>query len=123
MDIKSYMTTLGRQARDASRILARADTGAKNRALAAIAAAIRRDQDKLQAANYEDTTRARRDGYDAALLDRLQLSDKAIRGMAEGLEQIAALPDPVGEIEDLKYRPSGIQVGKMRVPLGVVGMI
>ena len=123
MDIKSYMTTLGRQARDASRILARADTGAKNRALAAIAAAIRRDQDKLQAANYEDTTRARRDGYDAALLDRLQLSDKAIRGMAEGLEQIAALPDPVGEIEDLKYRPSGIQVGKMRVPLGVVGII
>ncbi len=123
MDIKSYMTTLGRQARDASRILARTDTGAKNRALAAIAAAIRRDQDKLQAANYEDTTRARRDGYDAALLDRLQLSDKAIRAMAEGLEQIAALPDPVGEIEDLKYRPSGIQVGKMRVPLGVVGII
>ena len=123
MDIKSYMTTLGRQARDASRILARADTGVKNRALAAIAAAIRRDQDKLQAANYEDTTRARRDGYDTALLDRLQLSDKAIRGMAEGLEQIAALPDPVGEIEDLKYRPSGIQVGKMRVPLGVVGII
>ena len=123
MDIKSYMTTLGRQARDASRILARADTGVKNRALAAIAAAIRRDQDKLQAANYEDTTRARRDGYDTALLDRLQLSDKAIRGMAEGLEQIAALPDPVGEIEDLKYRPSGIQAGKMRVPLGVVGII
>ena len=123
MDIKHYMTTLGQQARDASRVLARADTGAKNRALAAIAAAIRRDQAKLQAANDADVARARRDGYGAALLDRLQMSDKTLRGMAEGLEQIAALPDPVGEIADLKYRPSGIQVGKMRVPLGVVGII
>ena len=123
MDIKHYMTTLGHQARDASRVLARADTGAKNRALAAIAAAIRRDQAKLQAANDADVARARRDGYGAALLDRLQMSDKTLRGMAEGLEQIAALPDPVGEIADLKYRPSGIQVGKMRVPLGVVGII
>ncbi|HEX8978088.1 MAG TPA: glutamate-5-semialdehyde dehydrogenase [Parasulfuritortus sp.] len=123
MDIKQYMQTVGRQAREASRLIARADTRQKNRALHVMAAAIRRDLDKLQAANYEDTTRARRDGYDAALLDRLQMSDKTILGMAEGLEQIAALPDPIGEIDGMKYRPSGIQVGKMRVPLGVVGII
>jgi glutamate-5-semialdehyde dehydrogenase len=122
-DIKTYMQTLGRTARDASRVIARTDTRTKNQALLAMAAAIRRDLDRLQAANYEDTTRARNDGYDAALLDRLQMTDKTILGMAEGLEQIAALPDPVGEIENLKFRPSGIQIGKMRVPLGVVGII
>jgi glutamate-5-semialdehyde dehydrogenase len=123
MNIKEYMQGIGQSARAASRVLASADTHAKNRALLAIAAAIRRDLDKLQAANYEDTTRARRDGYGSALLDRLQMTDKTIRGMADGLEQIATLPDPVGEIDSLKYRPSGIQLGKMRVPLGVVGII
>lgn len=123
MDVKQYMHTLGRQARDASRAIARADTRRKNRALLAMAAAIRRDAAKLLAANARDMERARAAGYDSALLDRLQLTEKTVAGMAEGLEQIATLPDPVGEISDLKYRPSGIQVGKMRVPLGVIGII
>ncbi len=123
MDVKQYMHTLGRQARDASRAIARADTRQKNRALLAMAAAIRRDAAKLLAANARDMERARAAGYDSALLDRLQLTEKTVAGMAEGLEQIATLPDPVGEIDDLKYRPSGIQVGKMRVPLGVIGII
>jgi len=123
MDVKQYMQTVGRQAREASRSIARADTNQKNRALVATAAAIRRDAAKLLAANARDMEHARNAGYDSALLDRLALSDKTVAGMAEGLEQIAALPDPVGEIDGLKYRPSGIQVGKMRVPLGVIGII
>ncbi|MBT9538979.1 glutamate-5-semialdehyde dehydrogenase [Thiobacillus sp.] len=123
MDIKNYMQTVGKQAREASRAIARADTNQKNRALLAIAAAIRRDAAKLLEANARDMDHARASGLDAALLDRLQIDEKAVAGMAEGLEQIAALPDPVGEITDLKYRPSGIQVGKMRVPLGVIGII
>ena len=123
MDIKNYMQTVGKQAREASRVIARADTNQKNRALLAIAAAIRRDAAKLLEANARDMEHARASGLDAALLDRLQINEKAVAGMAEGLEQIAALPDPVGEITDLKYRPSGIQVGKMRVPLGVIGII
>ncbi len=123
MDIKTYMHTLGRQARAASRVMARADTRAKNHALLAIAAAIRREQATLLAANRADLDAARAAGMDAALLDRLGLGEKSVAAMAEGLEQIAALPDPVGEISDLKYRPSGIQVGRMRVPLGVIGII
>jgi glutamate-5-semialdehyde dehydrogenase len=123
MDIKNYMQTVGKQAREASRAIARADTNQKNRALLAIAAAIRRDAAILLAANARDMEHARASGLDAALLDRLQIDEKGVAGMAEGLEQIAALPDPVGEITDLKYRPSGIQVGKMRVPLGVIGII
>jgi glutamate-5-semialdehyde dehydrogenase len=123
MDVKQYMQTVGRQARAASRAIARADTTQKNRALAAIAAAIRRDAATLLGANARDMEHAKSAGYDAALLDRLALTEKTVAGMAEGLEQIAALPDPVGEIDGLKYRPSGIQVGKMRVPLGVIGII
>ena len=123
MDVKHYMQTLGRQAREASRAIARADTNRKNHALAAIAAAIRRDAAKLLAANARDMEHARKAGYDSALLDRLALTEKTVAAMAEGLEQIAALADPVGEIDGLKYRPSGIQVGKMRVPLGVIGII
>jgi glutamate-5-semialdehyde dehydrogenase len=123
MDVKSYMQTVGKQAREASRAIARADTNQKNRALLAMAAAIRRDTAKLLEANARDMEQARAAGYDTALLDRLQLTDKTVAGMAEGLEQIAALPDPVGEIDGLKFRPSGIQVGKMRVPLGVIGII
>ena len=123
MDVKSYMQTLGKQAREASRAIARADSNRKNRALLGMAAAIRRDMEKLLAANVRDMAAARAAGLDAALLDRLQINEKSAAGMAEGLEQIAALPDPVGEITDLKYRPSGIQVGKMRVPLGVIGII
>ncbi|MDP1645049.1 MAG: glutamate-5-semialdehyde dehydrogenase [Thiobacillus sp.] len=123
MDVKSYMQTVGKQAREASRAIARADTNQKNRALLAMAAAIRRDAAKLLEANARDMEHARASGLDAALLDRLQINEKAVAGMAEGLEQIAALPDPVGEIDGLKFRPSGIQVGKMRVPLGVIGII
>ncbi len=123
MDVKNYMQTLGKQARIGARAIARADANQKNSALLAMAAAIRRDATKLLAANARDMESARAAGLDAALLDRLEINHKAVAGMAEGLEQIAALPDPVGEITDLKYRPSGIQVGKMRVPLGVIGII
>ncbi|HYD94355.1 MAG TPA: glutamate-5-semialdehyde dehydrogenase [Noviherbaspirillum sp.] len=123
MDIKHYMNDLGRRARKASRAMAKADTAAKNRALSLIAAAIRRDADALRAANRRDLDAARENGLAAAMIDRLTLSDKAIATMAEGLEQIAALPDPIGEISNMKYRPTGIQVGQMRVPLGVIGII
>jgi len=123
MDVKQYMRLVGEQARAASRVIARADTNAKNKALLAMADAIMRDQEKLLAANAKDMGAARAGGLDAALLDRLQINAKGVAGMAEGLRQIAALADPVGEITDLNYRPSGIQVGKMRVPLGVVGII
>jgi glutamate-5-semialdehyde dehydrogenase len=123
MDIKTYMQGVGRQAREASRAVARADTNQKNAALLAMAAAIERDAAKLMAANAQDMAHARAAGYDTALLDRLALTEATVAGMAEGLRQIAALPDPVGEMDDLKYRPSGIQVGKMRVPLGVIGII
>jgi glutamate-5-semialdehyde dehydrogenase len=123
MDIKQYMQLVGQQARAASRAIARADTNAKNKALLAMASAIERDAEQLLAANAKDMAHARQAEYDPALLDRLQLNAKTVAGMAEGLRQIAALPDPVGEITDMSYRPSGIQVGKMRVPLGVIGII
>ena len=123
MDINHYMTALGQRARVASRAMARADTAAKNQALRLIAGAIRRDAPELRAANQRDMDAARAAGLAPAMLDRLALSDKTIASMAEGLEQIAALPDPIGEISNMKYRPSGIQVGQMRVPLGVIGII
>ena len=117
------MQGVGAAARTAARFVARADTAAKNAALTAMAAAIRRDEATLARANAADVAAARAAGEDAAFVDRLTLTPKTIAAMAEGLEQIAALPDPVGEITDLKFRPSGIQVGMMRVPLGVVGII
>ncbi|OQY74075.1 MAG: gamma-glutamyl-phosphate reductase, partial [Rhodocyclaceae bacterium UTPRO2] len=123
MDIRDYMQSLGRQAREASRAMARAPTNARNGALLAMAAAIRRDSARLLAANREDLDAARAAGLDDAMLDRLALSEKSVAAMAEGLEQIAALADPIGEISELKFRPSGIQVGRMRVPLGVIGII
>ncbi len=123
IDVATYMHGVGEAARDAARALARASTAAKNRALEASAAAIRRDEAKLLAANAQDVAAARAAGQDAAFVDRLALSAKSIAAMAEGLEQIASLPDPVGEMSDLRYRPSGIQVGLMRVPLGVIGII
>jgi len=123
MDIKEYMQTVGRQARVASRRLAGATTAEKNAALLHIAAAIRREKAALVAANQEDLAAARAAGLDTALLDRLTLSEKGVDGMAEGVEQVATLADPIGEMTDIKYRPSGIQVGKMRVPLGVIGII
>ncbi|PLZ03337.1 glutamate-5-semialdehyde dehydrogenase [Burkholderia sp. WAC0059] len=123
MDIDQYMTDLGRRAREASRAMARASTAAKNAALDSIAQSIGREAARLREANARDLSRAREKGLDAAFIDRLTLSDKAIDTMVEGLRQVAALPDPIGEIGNLKYRPSGIQVGQMRVPLGVVGII
>jgi len=122
-DIKSYMLETGRRARAAGREIARADTATKNRALLAAAAALRRDAKKLLAANAGDVKAARAAGKDAAFIDRLTLTDKSIESMAEGLEQVAKLPDPVGEISELHEQPSGIKVGKMRVPLGVIGII
>lgn len=123
MNIQAYMTTLGEHARMASRATARADTAAKNRALIMIADAILRDAAMLREANQRDLDAASASGLAPAMLDRLALSEKAIALMAEGLHQIAALPDPVGEISNMKFQPSGIQVGQMRVPLGVIGII
>ncbi len=117
------MQAMGRAARAAARLMARADTRTKNAALKAIAAELDAQRPQLAAANAIDMQNGRDNGLDAALLDRLQLNDGRIDAMIEGLNQIAELPDPVGEVSDLKYRPSGIQVGKMRVPLGVVGII
>jgi glutamate-5-semialdehyde dehydrogenase len=122
-DVAAYMQGVGAAARTGARFVARADTAAKNAALTAMADAIRRDEARLKGANAADVAAARAAGEDAAFVDRLTLTPKTIAAMAEGLEQIAALPDPVGEITDLKFRPSGIQVGMMRVPLGVVGII
>ena len=123
MDIKEYMQGVGRQARTASRAMASANTNAKNTALRAIATAIRRDEAAILAANAEDVAAAKAAGLEPAMVDRLTLSAKTVATMAEGLEQIASLPDPIGEVTDMRYRPSGIQVGKMRVPLGVIGII
>ena len=122
-DIKVYMRELGEQARAAARVLARADSATKDRALAAAAAAIRRDAQHLLAANAEDVAEARAAGLEPALLDRLQLTAAGVEDMAEGLEQVARLPDPIGAITELRERPSGIRVGRMRVPLGVIGII
>ena len=122
-DIKQYMKGVGQQARAASRIVAQADTNAKNHALENIATAILLNTNKLLAENAKDVATAKANGLDDASVDRLTLTEKTIQGMAEGLRQIAALADPIGEISDMKYRPSGIQVGKMRVPLGVIGII
>ncbi len=122
-DIKAYMQQVGQQARAAARLMAQADTATKNRALENIAAAILNNSAQIIAANAKDVAAACTGGLDAASIDRLTLTDLSVRSMAEGLRQIAALPDLIGEISDLKYRPSGIQVGKMRVPLGVIGII
>jgi glutamate-5-semialdehyde dehydrogenase len=123
VDITAYMRDVGAAARIAARELARADTNIKNQALRAMAEAMRRDKAKLLAANALDIKAAKAGGNDDAFVDRLTLTSQAIFTMADGVQQIAELPDPVGEITDLRYRPSGIQVGRMRVPLGVVGII
>ena len=122
-DVAAYMRKLGEQARAAGRKMAGAESGAKNAALHAIADAIEADADRLTTENQKDLSAGREHGLDAALLDRLELTPARITAMAEGLRQIAALPDPIGEISDLSYRPAGIQVGRMRVPLGVIGII
>jgi glutamate-5-semialdehyde dehydrogenase len=121
--IKAYMQGVGQAARAAAREIARAGTGPKNAALLAAADAIIAARADLLAANARDVARARSEGCDAAFMDRLALDEKSVAAMAAGLRQVAELPDPVGEVTDLKFRPSGIQVGKMRVPLGVIGII
>ncbi len=123
MNIPQRMQEIGQRARTAARAMARAETAAKNAALNAIALAIERQVESLLAANKKDMDAGKQQGLDEALLDRLELNKARIQSMADGLRQIAALADPVGEITDLNYRPSGIQVGRMRVPLGVVGII
>lgn len=123
MNVQDYMADLGRNARAAARAIAAATTGDKNQALLATAEALASARTELVAANQKDMENGRANGLDAALLDRLELTDERIDGMIEGLRQVAALPDPCGEITDMSYRPSGIQVGKMRVPLGVIGII
>ena len=123
LDITAYMHQLGREARAAARLLARADTAAKNRALRAIAAEIRARSAELVAENRRDLDRAQADRRDGAFVDRLTLTASSVEQMAEGVEQVAALPDPIGQITELEKRPTGIEVGRMRVPLGVIGII
>ncbi|MBT8121629.1 MAG: glutamate-5-semialdehyde dehydrogenase [Gammaproteobacteria bacterium] len=122
-NVPDYMQGVGRRARVAARVIARANSGMKDAALTAIAAAIEAAADQLKQANEKDLAAGREHGLDAALLDRLELNDARIAAMAEGLREIALLPDPVGSISNMNYRPSGIQVGRMRVPLGVIGII
>jgi glutamate-5-semialdehyde dehydrogenase len=123
LDLAAYMREVGERARAAARVVARAPTRAKDAALEAAAAAIERDARLLLAANAGDVAASRAGGDDDAFVDRLALNPERIAAMADGLRQVAALADPVGEITDLKYRPTGIQVGRMRVPLGVVGIV
>lgn len=123
MEVKHYMQQLGRQARQAGREISKADSGSKNLALLKIADAIVARRDTLVDENRKDLLAGKDNGLDAASLDRLELTPARIDAMIEGLQQVAALPDPVGEITQLSYRPSGIQVGQMRVPLGVIGII
>lgn len=123
MNVQEYMIQLGENARAAARLVAKADTNLKNQALLAMADAIDSSRPALREANAKDLDNGRSNGLDDAMLDRLELTDARIDTMIEGLRQVAALPDPVGAITDLKYLPSGIQVGKMRVPLGVIGII
>ena len=123
IDVPAYMQAVGRRARAAARVIGRAQTREKNAALLAIAAAIEAASERLVSENARDLAAGRQQGLDAALLDRLELNADRIAAMAQGLREIAALPDPVGSISDMNYRPSGIQVGRMRVPLGVIGII
>lgn len=122
-NVAEYMAKLGQQARRAARVIAAADTSAKNKALLAIAEAIENDQESILAANGRDLDTASESGLSSALLDRLELTPKSVAAMALGVRQIADLPDPVGAVTDMRFRPSGIQVGRMRVPLGVIGII
>lgn len=123
MEIAAYMNKLGQQARIAGREISKAESGKKNQALVKIAEALSGSRDQLIVENKKDLLAGQKNGLDAALLDRLELTSARIDAMIEGLHQVAALADPVGEITDLSYRPSGIQVGQMRVPLGVIGII
>ena len=121
--IEQYMQTVGQQARTASRVLAGASTQTKNNALSAIYTALQNSEPAILAANQVDMAQAHNNNLDSALLDRLELTPARFKGMLQGLKDVISLTDPIGEITDMAYRPSGIQLGKMRVPLGVVGMI
>jgi glutamate-5-semialdehyde dehydrogenase len=123
MNIKEYMADLGKRARAASKSLVSATTGQKNDALHSIATEILESKERIKSENARDIEAGKESGLDSALLDRLELNDERIESMVEGLRQVAALPDPCGEVTDLKYMPSGIQVGKQRAPLGVIGII
>ena len=123
MDIKQYILETGKRARKASRIMAKTDTSTKNQVLLNIADLIIESQEKLLEANALDFDAGNANGLDAALLDRLELTPERIKSMAEGLRQVAGLPDPIGEVSAMEERPSGIKVGRMRVPLGVIGII
>ena len=123
LELEPYMTGVGQAARAASSRLASASTAARNAALLALARRIREQRSALQAANGEDVAAAQAAGLAAPMVERLRLGDAAVEQMAEGCEQVAALADPIGEITELRNRPSGIAVGRMRVPLGVFGMI
>ena len=122
-DITAYMQNVGKEARAASRALAAANTGDKNAALMAIFETLKNAKQDILAANKIDMANGQKNDLDAALLDRLELNDARFDGMLQGLKDVAALPDPIGAVTDMTYRPSGIHLGKMRVPLGVVGMI
>ena len=122
-DVAAYMQAVGRDARSVSGVLARATSGDKNAALLAMAEAIEASSAALIEANGKDLAAAREQSLAAALLDRLELTEQRVSAMAQGLREVAALTDPVGEITNLAMRPSGIQVGRMRVPLGVIGII
>jgi glutamate-5-semialdehyde dehydrogenase len=122
-DMLALVRALGRNARDAARHMARADTATKDRALHEIAALLQKEAAQILEANAADVAHARSAGLDSAMIDRLALDERKLASMAEGLAQVARLADPVGEISDLKQRPSGIQVGSMRVPIGVIGII
>jgi len=122
-DVNAYMDLVGRQARTASRLMARATTAQKNAALLAMADAIDARREPLQQANEKDLAAGREKGLDDAMLDRLALTPARIDTMVEGLRQVAGLQDPIGEVTDMRFLPSGIQVGRMRVPLGVIGII
>lgn len=122
-DVTAYMQNVGKEARAASRALAAANTGDKNAALMAIHDVLKNAKQDILAANKVDMDNGQKNDLDAALLDRLELNDARFDGMLQGLKDVAALPDPIGEVTDMTYRPSGIHLGKMRVPLGVVGMI
>jgi glutamate-5-semialdehyde dehydrogenase len=123
LNVKDYMDALGKSAREASRHIANADSNVKNMALTNIANAILREKNSLLAANAKDLAAAKANGLESALVDRLTLTEKTVDSMAEGLLQIASLADPIGQMNNFKYMPSGIQVGQMRVPLGVIGII
>ncbi|MBU2708379.1 glutamate-5-semialdehyde dehydrogenase [Zooshikella marina] len=123
MDVATYMQDVGKRARSASRLMAQATTEQKNAALNAIASVINDQQKMIMDANHQDLEQGSANGLDSALLDRLALTPPRIDSMVEGIHHVAALDDPIGAVDDMRYLPSGIQLGKMRVPLGVIGII